>query len=175
MRKKNLLAVTLMVLCVGLMACGGKEKEAETQVQTQQEQQKAETGYVFENKGLTMNIDGNVTDYVAKLGEPSGGYYEAKSCAFEGLDKFWYYDGFTLQGYQKSGAELVYAITFDDDTVKTKEGVKIGDSKEKMTSAYGSNYKQDGNMYSYVSGNMELQFTVKDEVVMGITYALKAE
>ena len=70
---------------------------------------------------------------------------------------------------------MVYAITFDDDTVKTKEGVKIGDSKEKMTSAYGSNYKQDGNMYSYVSGNMELQFTVKDEVVMGITYALKAE
>ena len=69
MRKKNLLAVTLMVLCVGLMACGGKEKEAETQAQTQQEQQKAETGYVFENKGLTMNIDGNVTDYVAKLGE----------------------------------------------------------------------------------------------------------
>lgn len=174
MRKKSLLAAAMMVLCVGLMACGGTDnKETGSQAQTQQAE--VSKGYVYESKGLTMNIDGDVKDYVAKLGEPSGGYYEAKSCAFEGLDKFWYYDGFTLQGYQKDGADLLYAITFDDDTVKTKEGVKIGDAKEKMTSAYGTGFVQNGTIYAYSSGNMELQFTVKDDVIMGITYALKTQ
>lgn len=173
MRKKNLLAVAMLVMCASLAACGDSKKTEETPAQTQQETE-AQTGYVYASKGLTMSIDGDVKDYVAKLGEPSGGYYEAKSCAFEGMDKFWYYDGFTLQGYQKDGKDLLFAITFDDDTVKTGEGVKIGDSKDKMTGAYGSGYSQNGNVYSYASGNMELQFTVKDDVVMGITYALKS-
>ena len=38
---------------------------------------------------------------------------------------------FTLQGYQKNGVDVVYSVTFMDDTVKTKEGIKIGDSKDK--------------------------------------------
>lgn len=173
MRKKCLLATAMMILCAGLTACSGDSKSEGTQPQTQQEVQ-ASTGYVYTSKGLTIKIDGSVTEYVDKLGEPTG-YYEAKSCAFDGMDKFWYYDGFTLQGYQKDGADLLYAITFDDDTVKTEEGVKIGDSKDKMTSAYGTDYSQDGTVYSYASGNMNLQFTVKDDVIMGITYALKTE
>ncbi len=175
MRKRNLLAATMLIVCVGLTACGGADKKTEgTQVQTQQSVQSS-TGYVFKSKDLEMCIDGNVSDYVAKLGTPSGGYYEAKSCAFEGMDKFWYYDGFTLQAYQKDGVDAVYAITFDDDTVKTVEGVKIGDGKDKMVVAYGNDYKQDASVYKYASGNMELQFTVKDDVIMGITYALKTE
>ena len=48
------------------------------------------------------------------------------------MDKFWYYDSFTLQGYQKNGVDVVYSVTFMDDTVKTKEGIKIGDSKDKV-------------------------------------------
>lgn len=47
------------------------------------------------------------------------------------MDKFWYYDSFTLQGYQKNGVDVVYSVTFMDDTVKTKEGIKIGDSRIK--------------------------------------------
>ena len=35
------------------------------------------------------------------LGAPPSGTYEALSCAFEGKDTFYYYDGFTLQTYEK--------------------------------------------------------------------------
>ena len=118
-----------------------------------------------------MQIDGKVEDYKSKLGEPSGGYYEATSCAFDGLDKFWYYDSFTLQGYQKDGADLVYAITLMDDTVKTKEGVKIGDSKDKIETAYGKGTEQNGQII-YTKGAGKLTFAVKDNVITSIEYSL---
>ena len=54
--------------------------------------QQTESKYSFELKGIELKTDGDLTEYTSKLGEPSGGYYEAKSCAFEGMDKFYYYD-----------------------------------------------------------------------------------
>jgi len=123
------------------------------------------------------NTDAEVTGYMenitSKLGTPKGGYYEAKSCAFDGMDKFWYYDSFTLQGYQKNGVDVVYSVTFMDDTVKTKEGIKIGDSKDKVTSAYGSSYKEENGQIKYESGNMVLSFAIKDNAVTSIVYSVK--
>ncbi|MFQ7395875.1 MAG: hypothetical protein ACLRMX_12725 [Lachnospira eligens] len=52
------------------------------------------------------------------------------------MDKFYYYDSVTLQGYQKDGNDKLYSITLMDDAVKTKEGVRIGDKKDKVVSAY---------------------------------------
>lgn len=173
MKKKILMVMLAVLLCAGLTAC--KSQPAATkdeQTKTGDESNNA-SGYVFETNGLTISVDTKIENYTAKLGEPKGGYYEAKSCAFEGLDKFWYYDGFTLQAYQKNGEDMLYSVTFDDDTVKTKEGVKLGDSKDKVISAYGSSYKQNGTVYGYESGNMTLEITVKDDAVIGIAYVLK--
>lgn len=170
MIKKALAVAMLVVTGFTMAACGadnGNHNETES---VSMEQEK--NSYVFEVKGVSMEINGDVTDYVAKLKEPSGGTYEAKSCAFEGLDKFWYYDGFTLQGYQNNGNDLLYSITFDDDTVKTKEGIKIGDRWTDAVKAYGDGYKSDKGMYCYESDGMQLQFIVKDDCITNITYVL---
>ena len=99
MRKRSLIAAGLMILCVGLTACGGS-KGSDNGSTTQQQSQNTSTGYVFTTNGVNIAIDEKIEDITSKLGDPKGGYYEAKSCAFDGMDKFWYYDSFTLQGYQ---------------------------------------------------------------------------
>ncbi len=175
MIKRLLMTAMAMVMCAGLLACGGGNNDTaggnvnETKTQKQDEAK----GYAFESSGTAIEINSKVETYTNKFGEPKGGYYEAKSCAFEGLDKFWYYDGFTIQAYQKDGADLVYSVTLTDDTEKTKEGVKIGDTKDKMTSVYGSSFKADGTMCSYEAGNMKLEFNIKDDVIISIAYMLK--
>lgn len=176
MIKRLVMTAMVMVMSVGLLACGENDgNTAVNQENQSQNQQSEEKGYVFESAGTAIEIDTKVDTYTSKLGEPKGGYYEAKSCAFDGLDKFWYYDGFTIQAYQKDGEDLVYMVSLTDDTVKTKEGVKIGDTKDKMISVYGSGYKVNGTMYFYEAGNMMLEFTVKDDTILSIAYMLKTE
>lgn len=176
MIKRLVMTAMVMVMSVGLLACGENDGNiAVNQENQSQNHQSEEKGYVFESAGTAIEIDTKVDTYTSKLGEPKGGYYEAKSCAFDGLDKFWYYDGFTIQAYQKDGEDLVYMVSLTDDTVKTKEGVKIGDTKDKMISVYGSGYKVNGTMYFYEAGNMMLEFTVKDDTILSIVYMLKAE
>lgn len=174
MIKRLVMTAVIMVMSIGLLACGEDGRNTAAGKENQSQNQKPEErGYVFENGGTAIEIDTKVDIYTSKLGEPKGGYYEAKSCAFDGLDKFWYYDGFTIQAYQKDGVDLVYMVSLTDDTVKTKEGVKIGDTKDKMTSVYGSGCKVDGNMYLYESGNMMLEFNIKDDIIISIAYTLK--
>ncbi len=176
MIKRLVMTAMVMVMSAGLLACGGNSgNKTVGQEKESNNQAPEENGYVFESAGTDIMIDTKVDNYTSKLGEPKGGYYEAKSCAFDGLDKFWYYDGFTIQAYQKNGEDLVYMVSLTDDTVKTKEGVKIGDNKDKMISVYGSGYNVNGNIYFYVSGNMMLEFTVKDDVILSIAYVLKTE
>lgn len=174
MIKRLVMTAMVMVMSAGLLACGKNEGNTAVNKENQsQSREPDEKGYVFESAGTAIEIDAKVDTYTSRLGEPKGGYYEAKSCAFDGLDKFWYYDGFTIQAYQKDGEDLVYQVLLTDDTVKTKEGVKIGDTKDKIISVYGSGYKVNGTMYIYESGNMMLEFNIKDDVIISIAYTLK--
>lgn len=170
MKRKVIIAVLAIMLVANLVACN-KSNEVSNETTANANQQQQGDGYTFKAKNLEMKVDGDISAYTKELGEPKEGYYEAKSCAFEGYDKFWYYGAFTLQAYQKDGKDLVYIITLNDDTVKTKEGVKIGDSKEKMESAYGV-AKESAGKSVYKSGNTVLSFIVKDDVIQGIEYSL---
>ena len=156
-----------------MAACGSASTLSDNSQEKPVASQQTESKYSFELKGIELKTDGDLTEYTSKLGEPSGGYYEAKSCAFEGMDKFYYYDSVTLQGYQKDGNDKLYSITLMDDAVKTKEGVRIGDKKDKVLSAYGSDYTEADGQLLYESGNTRLSFVMKDDEVQSIIYSVK--
>lgn len=59
-----------------------------------------------------------------------------------------------------------------DDAVKTKEGVRIGDKKDKVVSAYGSDYTEADGQLLYESGNTRLSFVMKDDEVQSIIYSV---
>ena len=129
---------------------------------------------VFDNisLGFLIYINEEAQKVTDALGEPSGGTYEALSCAFEGKDTFYYYDGFTLQTYEKDGKKYIYTITLEDDTVNTAEGVKIGDSFAAVTKAYGTDYVAAGNTYAYSKDKMTLTFVMNNDKVSTISYSL---
>ena len=103
MRKKSLMLAAVLTAGVMMAACGSASTLPDNSQEKPVASQQTESKYSFELKGIELKTDGDLTEYTSKLGEPSGGYYEAKSCAFEGMDKFYYYDSVTLQGYQKDG------------------------------------------------------------------------
>jgi len=171
MKRKSLVAVAVLSASMMLAACGNAGQNNAGSNATQAVAQ-SNSKYYFTAKNTDLKIDGNLTEYTTALGEPSGGYYEAKSCAFDGMDKFYTYDSFVLQGYQKDGQDRLYAITLSDDSVKTKEGVRIGDKKDKVVSAYGNEYKEENGQLIYTSENTSLVFVIKGDTVESIQYTM---
>lgn len=173
-------------MLAGLTACGSDEKvidNAPTATQapantdgTEDTKQKNESpsaqkakGYTFKAKNTEIVVDADATPYVEAFGEPSS-YYETPSCAFDNLDKFYTYQGFELDTYYLDGKDKVLGVLLLDDTVSTAEGICIGDTQEKVTSAYGEPTEKTENSATYKKDNMKLVFIFKDGVVASIEY-----
>lgn len=94
-------------------------------------------------------------------------YSEVASCAFEGLDKTYTYENYEITTGEK---DKIASIYFIDEGVSTTEGVKITDSYDKMVQVYGTNFKNDGNKYTYTKGNTTIEFMVENEIITAIEY-----
>lgn len=176
MRKRLKAAVAVFMLCAGLTACkadgsGGYGSLAADN--TLQASLNDVGSFIFSYNGIDMKPGNVISQYIDSLGVPDGGYYEAKSCAFDGMDKFWYYDSFTLQAYQKNGEDLLYSVTFMDDTVKTERGLKLGDSKYKMLAEYGEAQHIESNMYTYLSDGIAIEFGLEEDTIRSIIYRVQ--
>lgn len=126
-------------------------------------------GYVFTVEGTVVGIDDNAAAVIALLGEPLS-YFEAPSCAFEGLDKIYTYNGFEIDTYPMGDMDYISEILFKDDSVVTTEGVGIGDSMEKLEQTYGSEYANEDGMIVYSKDDMKLCFILRDEEIISIEY-----
>lgn len=127
-------------------------------------------GYYFEYNGVKMAINDRAEPILEKLGEPMH-YFEAPSCAFEGMDKIYSYPGFDLQTYTKDDNEYVYSILFLDDSVTTREGIGLNATLEQITEAYGDDYENTYNQYTYYDGNGRLSFLLENDEVVSVEYS----
>lgn len=169
MKKILFSAVCVVLMSLSVFGCGNSnstEQNVNAQAQTENK------GYYFESSSVKVYADDELEPVVEKLGEPSGGTYEAVSCAFEGKDIFYYYDGFTIQSYESNGKRYIYSISLEDDTVKTPEGIKIGDSLSEITAKYGTGYSANGNTYVYTKDGMTLTFIMENDKAAAITYTI---
>lgn len=126
-------------------------------------------GFVFSHNGATIEMDVDAAPILEKLGEPVS-YFEAQSCAFEGLDKTYTYNGFELDTYPKGDKDYVSAVVLKDDSVATAEGICIGDSLEKLQQAYPEGGTEECNMMIYEKDGMRLCFFIKGDEVASIEY-----
>ena len=176
----SLLFIAAMVF--SLVGCGGSnekviEREAApkssgSDAPMTSENAQAETaasGFVFIYNGVRIDMDAEASAIVSSLGEPVS-YFEAASCAFDGLDKMYTYGGFELDTYPTDNRDYVSAIVFRDDSVTTPEGVMIGDSTEKLQQVYGAPASSSGNLVTYAAGNMELRFILDGDIIASIEY-----
>lgn len=82
----------------------------------------------------------------------------APSCAFDGEDKVYIYDGFEVQAGALGGVDYLTGIIINDDSVATPEGVKIGSTLTEMVNLYGDDYEEVYGQYIYEDD--EVQFIV---------------
>ena len=182
--KKKLLTVLLGLGLVALLAaCGGEagnsEDEKNSQVGgTQQEEENQDTskeeGYVFLYEGVEYVVNAEIEGVTETLGEPVS-YYEAASCAFEGLDKIYTYSSYVLYTYPDNGVDRLASIYFQDDLVETKEGITLFMSKDDMLAAYGEPTSVNDNVYVYEKGNGNITFILKDGEIISIEYQTKVD
>lgn len=179
MRKKTI--GIFLAAAVLLAACGGKDTvqkdgqpaatatAAPTEAGKGSEETPAAKGYVYEQAGVTIGVDMDMAELIAALGEPDS-YFEAASCAFEGLDKTYTYGSVEIMTYEMNQKDYVSSIYFKDDMVSTKEGVSLFMTKADMIKAYGENEPDELGMYVYERDGMKLQFILSGEEIISIEY-----
>lgn len=164
-----LAAMMLFALC----ACGGESGEAEDNKES--ESYTPDYGELYyEANGLKFGIMDYAEGVFDVLGEPMD-TFESESCAYQGSDYFYYYDGFEVMTNEIDGEMRITGITVDDDTVQNPQGVKIGMDIEEALSLMGDGYTQNGAVYKFITGSTLLMIKAGDDnTVSAIEYAVAA-
>ncbi|MGI6326481.1 MAG: hypothetical protein ACOX1U_05890 [Saccharofermentanales bacterium] len=129
------------------------------------------SGYSFVYRGIEIFINTPVAPILAELGDPIH-FFEAPSCAFQGLDKIYTYAGLEIQTYTEGDTDYVYILNIMDDTVSTPEGISLGASPEEVKAAYGNHAAESPNQLLYMSDGCQLKFVFADDELVSIEYAL---
>lgn len=182
------------MLAVVVAGCGKeKEENNDTDVtttpveqQNQQDSSKEDTagtnetgkvtepkGYVFEYNGVKVGMDMEAAPIIAALGDGYT-YFEAPSCAFEGLDKNYNYGSFEIDTYEQNGKDYIAGVFFCDDLIETPEGVCLFETKADMTAAYGEGYKEEKGLLVYEKEGMKLKFILEGDEITSIEYTSNA-
>ena len=152
---KQMLILLLVMLC--LTGCAAPDAPIEQEM------------YTFVYNGVAISPHTDATPVVEALGEPKS-YTEEASCAFEGLDKTYYYGSFYLATYPMDGKDYIYTIWFADDTVTTAEGIRIGSTQAQVEEVYGADAFNGTNAFEMTKGNSRLTVLITDGVVSGVRY-----
>lgn len=159
---RKLICVLLTVaLALGCAACSGGETA------------KTEEPLSFTYNGVEIALNVAAEPILTALGEPVS-YTEETSCAFEGLDKTYGYDGFYLQTYPSEDGDMVFGFWFVDDSVATAEGISIGDTEADVVAAYG-NENQSGPVFKIPGSNGKLSILLNEGMVSSIQYQINME
>ncbi|MHB1452341.1 MAG: hypothetical protein ACYCYM_00095 [Saccharofermentanales bacterium] len=165
--------MVLLTVVILLAGCAGPTGSA-SQTSTAASGESADSaGYVFVGEGVSIAMHAPAAPLLEQLGEPKE-YFEAPSCAFQGIEKTYVYTSFSLYTYELEGADYVASIVILDDSITTKEGVSMGDPLSKVTSVYGDGYVKSVGLYSYESDVMKLNFLIEDDAVISIEYVAMA-
>ena len=124
--------------------------------------------------GFTIQMDQNITEVLAALGEPLG-IFEAPSCAFDGIDRIFRFPGMQIHTYPLGEEDFVHTISIRDDSILLDGDLYLGNSWEDFSAMYGDGYVQDVDMFTYTKQSTTLSFLVEEGNVTAITYGLIME
>lgn len=153
MKKRLRILVCLMALC--LCGCGQR---------TQQE-----TVFQFVYGDTLISIHGEAGPILAALGEARS-CTEVASCAFDGVERTYYYGSFYLSTYPDNGRDYVGSVWLVDDSVATWEGLRIGSSRAEVESLLGADCFTGENVCTQTRGNSRLTILLENDIVTSIRY-----
>lgn len=147
----------ILVLCLALCLVGCGAEEAAPA---------AEDNFTFLYKNTEITIHALAEPVITALGEPKT-YTEAPSCAFEGLDKTYFYGSFYLTTYPAEDGDRIQGLWFADDTVTTPENITIGSSRTEVEAAYGA-FEGDACVLDKQTSRLTILLT--GDTVSGVRY-----
>lgn len=171
---KKIIAFMLAALMLfALCACGetpSEDKTAEPEVTVEKNYNKL----FYQSGDVKFGIGDDAEEIMDKLGEPMG-TFESASCAYQGSDYFFYYDGFEIMANDFGGTLIITGITVDDDTVQIPQGVKIGMDIEEALSLMDVDHADNGSVYKFTEGSTILRIRAgEDGTVAAIEYCTAA-
>lgn len=125
--------------------------------------------FSFAANGAEITVNQDMAEVLAALGECQS-YFEAESCAFEGLDKTYTYAGFVITTYPDGDKDFINSIRLTDDSAATQEGVYIGCTADQVRAAYGEEEDGPVGALSYTNGDTKLNFILEGDAVISIEY-----
>ena len=141
-----------------------------------------ETGEVSDGAKFSPFVAGEVTVTVGeeaapileRLGAPVASA-ETAGCYGDGKDKVYQYRSYKVFTYSMKGVDYILSVELFDDadeTVKTVEGIRVGDSREAVLSCYGEATEADDFklIYQNAASGTKLQFILTNGVVTNIQY-----
>jgi len=128
-----------------------------------------EVKYEFKTDKAVIAVGAEAAPILKELGKAKK-TFEQDSCAYQGKDKVYSYDGFDICTYPVNGKDYISAVYIMDNTVSTPEGLKIGSKKQDIIDIYGKGYKEEFGVYRYTAGNTELSIYTTNQVVDSIEY-----
>lgn len=149
------LLATIMLL--SLVGCGS------TDIDPQEE------NFSFTYNGTKITLGAEAAPIIDALGEPRS-YTEEPSCAFEGMDKTYYYGSFYISTYSLDGKDHIYNLWFADDGVATDEGIRIGSTQSQVEDTYGKDCFNGTTSFVLTKGQCKLMILIEDDTVSNIRY-----
>jgi len=178
-----------LLLALALTACGGREPSStlkaapgngqEVSVLAKPEQSdparkevpapEAGSKLVFVYRDCPLPMNSEFAPLLDDIGEADS-YFEAASCAFDGLDKTYTYSDVEIITYPDGDADYISSIRLLSSAAATPEGVTIGSSRDEVEAAYGEDCEVFGEQYTYEDGDTQLNILFQDDAVISVEY-----
>ncbi len=190
---KRLMSLALaLLLTFTLAACGGgnepsgkqEDDNKQTSASTEPAQSepadaapqkeipspKAGSKLVFVYRECPLPMNAEFAPLLDFIGE-SDSYFEAASCAFDGLDKTYTYSDVEIITYPDEDVDYVSSVRLLSNAAATPEGITIGSSKEDVVAAYGEDFEAFGEQYTYEDGDAQLYILFENDAVVSLEYS----
>ena len=157
--KRISLILLAAIMLFSLVGCGSTDTDPQ------------EENFTFTYNGTKITLGAEAAPIIDALGEPRS-YTEEPSCAFDGLDKTYYYGSFYLSTYPMDSKDYVYSIWFADDSVATEDGIRIGSTQAQVEAIFGTNCFNGTNSYMQSKGESKVVYLLEDGLIKSIQYEL---
>ena len=163
-----IIVVVIVLAIIGVFVLTNSKQENKTTGATEPSiSQESKDVYQFQAEDKTVQLG---VDFASLNMPKEKDYAEMESCVFAGLDKEYTYDHYVISTYPEGETDKVKSVYFLDEEVQTAEGVKIGDTYERMVEVYGENYQNSDNQYTYEKEKTQIIFLIEDNVISQIEY-----
>lgn len=123
---------------------------------------------------VAVTVGAEAAPILSQLGTPVSSA-ETAGCYGDGKDKVYQYRSYKVFTYSMRGVDYILSVELFDDaeeTVKTVEGIRVGDSREAVLSCYGEATEADDSklIYQNSADGTKLQFLLRNGTVTNIQY-----